>query len=129
MGTSRKHSSELQERATRLAMEARRDPDRGELIMESEEGRVDVWVRERARLVARYRQARNLVGVAFVAGLAIAAMMVLVPSTRIEGWSAPWILLLIALSAVLLIVVVLVRRYAVGRSGVGSPDTWPHGAR
>lgn len=78
--------------------------------------RVDLWVRERARVVAQYRQARNLVGAAFVAVLLIAAMMVLVPSTRIEGWTSPWMMLLIALNAGLLVAVVLVSQ--VGRGPV-----------
>lgn len=91
--------------------------------------RVDLWVRERARLVAQYRQARNLVGAAFVAVLLIAAMMVLVPSTRMEVWTSPWMLLLTALNAGLLVAVVLVRRWAVVRSGVDDPDRWPRGAQ
>lgn len=90
--------------------------------------RVDLWVRERARVVAQYRQAKNLVGAAFVAVLPIAAMMVLVPSTRIEGWTAPWMLLLIALNAGLLVAVALVRRWAVVRSGVDDPDGWARGS-
>jgi transposase len=52
MGAPRKYSAELQERATRMAMEARRDPDRSRGAISRIAGQLDVhpealrgWVR------------------------------------------------------------------------------------